>query len=130
MQILAKRPTAGRLKFTRYEMATAWKRGSPIMAAFVVSLTAPGRDGRFADVVLGYDRLDGYLKASPYFGALVGRYANRIGGAKFSLNGKTYRSLKTADLIPCMAASRDLTRLSGRAGRWNRQTGRRWNSPT
>ncbi len=56
----------------------------------VVSLTAPGRDGRFADVVLGYDRLDGYLKASPYFGALVGRYANRIGGAKFSLNGKTY----------------------------------------
>jgi len=56
----------------------------------VVSLTAPDRDGRFADVVLGYDRLDDYLKFSPYFGALIGRYANRIGGAKFTLNGKTY----------------------------------------
>jgi aldose 1-epimerase len=56
----------------------------------VVSLTAPGRDGRFADVVLGFDRLDDYLKFSPYFGALVGRYANRIGGAKFTLNGRTY----------------------------------------
>jgi aldose 1-epimerase len=56
----------------------------------VVSLTAPDRDGRFADVVLGYDNLDGYLKFSPYFGALVGRYANRIGEGKFTLNGKTY----------------------------------------
>ncbi len=56
----------------------------------IVSLTVPDRDGRFADVVLGYDNLNGYLKSSPYFGALVGRYANRIGGAKFALNGKTY----------------------------------------
>ncbi|HUA68329.1 MAG TPA: aldose epimerase family protein [Candidatus Saccharimonadales bacterium] len=56
----------------------------------VVSLTAPDRDGRFGDVVLGYDNLEGYLKFSPYFGALVGRYANRIGEAKFTLNGKTY----------------------------------------
>jgi aldose 1-epimerase len=56
----------------------------------VVSLTAPDREGRFADVVLGYDRLEEYLKFSPYFGAVVGRYANRIGGAKFTLNGRTY----------------------------------------
>jgi aldose 1-epimerase len=56
----------------------------------VVSLTAPDRDGKFADVVLGYDRLDDYLKSSPYFGAIVGRCANRIGGAKFTLNGRTY----------------------------------------
>jgi len=57
----------------------------------IVSLTAPDRNGRFADVVLGFDNLNGYLKSSPYFGALVGRYANRIGGAKFSLNGKAYK---------------------------------------
>lgn len=57
----------------------------------IVSLTAPDRNGRCADVVLGYDNLDGYLKASPYFGAIVGRYANRIGGAQFSLNGNTYK---------------------------------------
>ncbi len=56
----------------------------------VVSLTAPDRDGKFTDVVLGYDRLDDYLKSSPYFGAIVGRYANRIGGAKFTLNGRVY----------------------------------------
>jgi len=56
----------------------------------VTSLTAPDRAGHFADVVLGYDSLDGYLKQSPYFGALVGRYANRIARAKFALNGVTY----------------------------------------
>lgn len=56
----------------------------------IVSLTAPGRDGKFADVVLGFDSLNGYLKSSPYFGAVIGRYANRIGGAKFTLNGRTY----------------------------------------
>jgi aldose 1-epimerase len=57
----------------------------------LVSLTAPDRDGQFADVVLGYDRLEEYLTNPPYFGAVIGRYANRIGGAKFQLNGKTYR---------------------------------------
>ncbi len=56
----------------------------------VVSLTAPDRAGQFADVVLGFERLDDYLKFSPYFGAIVGRYANRIGGAKFTLEGKTF----------------------------------------
>jgi len=57
----------------------------------VVSLTARDRNGQFADVVLGYDNLDGYVKNnSPYFGCLVGRYGNRIGGAKFTLEGKTY----------------------------------------
>jgi aldose 1-epimerase len=56
----------------------------------VTSLTAPDRAGRYADVVLGYDTLEGYLKASPYFGALVGRYANRIARARFTLSGITY----------------------------------------
>lgn len=55
----------------------------------VVSLTAPDRNGRFGDIVLGYDNLDGYRTNSPYFGALIGRYGNRIGGAKFTLDGKT-----------------------------------------
>lgn len=56
----------------------------------VTSLTAPDREGRYADVVLGYDTLAGYLKKSPYFGALVGRYANRIARGRFTLNGSTY----------------------------------------
>ena len=56
----------------------------------LVGLTAPDRNGTFFDVVLGHDGLDGYLHSSPYFGAIVGRYANRIAGAKFSINGDTY----------------------------------------
>lgn len=56
----------------------------------VQSLRMPDRSGHFDDVVLGYDNLAGYLKDTPYFGAIIGRYGNRIGGAKFSLDGKTY----------------------------------------
>ena len=61
----------------------------------VQKLTMPDRNGKFADVVLGFDALDGYtdpkyVRACPYFGALIGRYGNRIGGAKFALAGKTF----------------------------------------
>ena len=56
----------------------------------VVSLKVPDRQGRLADVVLGYETLEGYLKNSPYFGAIIGRYGNRIGKGTFSLNGKQY----------------------------------------
>ncbi|MGA2030028.1 MAG: aldose epimerase family protein [Verrucomicrobiota bacterium] len=62
----------------------------------VVSLTAPDRNGQFVDVVLGHDNLDDYLKYNFHFGALIGRYANRIGGGKFSLNGKTYTLAKNS----------------------------------
>jgi len=56
----------------------------------VTSLKTPDRDGKFGDVVLGYDNLDGYLKSTPYFGALIGRYGNRIAKGKFSLDGVEY----------------------------------------
>jgi aldose 1-epimerase len=56
----------------------------------LVSLQAPDRDGRLDDVVLGYDHLDGYLALSPYFGAVVGRCANRIARGTFTLEGATY----------------------------------------
>ena len=56
----------------------------------VTELHVPDRDGRDGDVVLGFDSLDGYLKGHPYFGALVGRVANRIAGARFTLDGKEY----------------------------------------
>jgi aldose 1-epimerase len=56
----------------------------------VTSLTAPDRNGRFADVVLGFDGLDGYLAGHPYFGAIIGRYGNRIAGGKFTLDGQSY----------------------------------------
>jgi len=58
--------------------------------AILVSLDLPDRNGVFADCVLGYDSFDGYLKEGSYFGAIVGRYGNRIAKGKFTLDGKTY----------------------------------------
>ena len=56
----------------------------------VTTLKVPDKNGKFDDVVLGYDNLDGYLKSTPYFGALIGRYGNRIAKGKFSLDGVEY----------------------------------------
>ncbi len=56
----------------------------------ITSLKVPDRDGRLDDIVLGFDDLDGYLRESPYFGAIVGRYANRIAGGRFELDGETH----------------------------------------
>ena len=58
--------------------------------AILVSLEVPDRDGRLGDIVLGYDALEGYVKNSPYFGAIVGRYGNRLAKGRFALDGKTY----------------------------------------
>lgn len=57
----------------------------------VVTLKTPDRRGTAADIVLGFDSLDGYLKEHPYFGAIVGRYGNRIAKGGFTLNGRQYR---------------------------------------
>lgn len=57
----------------------------------VVSLKAPDRNGRFADVVLGYETLEEYVRNPRYFGGLIGRHANRIGLGKFSLNGTEFQ---------------------------------------
>ena len=59
--------------------------------ATVVSLKSPDKAGKKADVLLGFDSLDGYLKEQPYMGAIVGRYGNRIAKGQFALNGKTYK---------------------------------------
>ncbi len=57
----------------------------------IVSLRTPDRSGHLDDVLLGYDSLEGYLRSSPYFGAIVGRYGNRIAKGRFVLDGVTYR---------------------------------------
>jgi len=58
--------------------------------AILVSLRLPDRAGRFDDVTLGFDGLAGYLGGHPYFGAIIGRYGNRIAKGKFALDGVTY----------------------------------------
>ena len=59
--------------------------------ATIVSLRTPDRSGQLGDIVLGYPTLAGYLAQSPYFGAVVGRYGNRIAKGRFSLDGKAYQ---------------------------------------
>jgi aldose 1-epimerase len=58
--------------------------------ATLTDVRVPDRDGKMASVVLGFDSLDGYLGTEPYFGATVGRVANRIAAGRFDLNGRTY----------------------------------------
>lgn len=57
----------------------------------IVSLTAPDRDGRFENVVLGFDNFAAYEKQNPFFGCITGRYANRIANSRFTLLGKEYQ---------------------------------------
>jgi len=59
--------------------------------ATLVSLKTPDRAGHLKNIVLGFDSLEPYLAGVPYFGATVGRYANRIAGGKFTIDGKTYQ---------------------------------------
>lgn len=56
----------------------------------IVDLMVPDKDGRMDDVVLGYESIEDYVKDNPYFGALIGRYGNRICNGKFVLDGTTY----------------------------------------
>jgi len=59
--------------------------------AVVVSLTAPDKSGKYEDVVLGYDNIEGYAADRAYFGAIVGRYGNRIARGKMTIDGKEYQ---------------------------------------
>jgi aldose 1-epimerase len=77
---------------TRYLLAN--DRGMTVSiinyGATVTSIELPDRNKKTANVVLGFPTLDGYLGKDPYFGCIVGRYANRIAKGKFTLNGKMY----------------------------------------
>ena len=57
----------------------------------VTSLRVPDRNGKLDDIVLGFDNLDAYLKGHPYFGAIIGRYGNRIAKGRFTLHGVEYK---------------------------------------
>lgn len=57
----------------------------------ITSISTPDKTGKMGDIVLGFDNVDGYLQNKSYFGALIGRYGNRIGNAQFAIDGKTYK---------------------------------------
>jgi galactose mutarotase-like enzyme len=84
-------PGAGAVDLFTLTNANGVEIRATTYGAIITAIRVPDRAGRFADVVLGFDNLDGYLKQHPYFGTVVGRYGNRIGGGRFTLNGQTYK---------------------------------------
>src|SRR5436190_2142232 len=79
-----------------YTLTNAGGASASIMnyGGIVVSLKAPDRGGALTDVVFGFDTFDPYLADPPYFGALIGRYGNRIGHGRFKLDGVEYKLAK------------------------------------
>ena len=59
--------------------------------ATLVKILVPDKNGKLRDVALGYDHVEGYYDNSCHFGAVIGRNGNRVGGARFTLNGKEYQ---------------------------------------
>ena len=71
--------------------------------ALVTSIIVPDKDGKMADVSLGFDSVEGYESdACPYFGAVVGRYGNRIANGQFTIDGKKYQVTKNEKDITCL----------------------------
>jgi aldose 1-epimerase len=83
----------GQKQVFRYDLKNS--RGTSVAVtnygATLMGVRTADKKGRFDDIVLGFDTLDGYLKDHPFFGCSVGRFANRIGNATFSIDKKTYR---------------------------------------
>ena len=78
------------------------------LGATWTSMLAKDREGKLADVVLGYDSLELYRQNPPHFGAPIGRNANRIGGGMFTLNGKTYKLFKNNKGVNNLHSAPDL----------------------
>ncbi|NUO80436.1 galactose mutarotase [candidate division KSB1 bacterium] len=97
--------TAARQEVMLYSLVNA--KGSLLeitnYGGIITRLLVPDRDGKSSDVVLGFNTLEEYLKDSPYFGCLVGRYGNRIANGQFVLEGKKYELAKNNEPggMPC-----------------------------
>jgi aldose 1-epimerase len=80
-------------KVDKYALANANQMEVSVLSygGIVQSIVVPDKRGRLTDVALGFDRLEDYLQSSPYFGAIIGRFGNRIAKGQFTLNGKPYQ---------------------------------------
>ncbi len=90
-QAYGKMPDGAEVELYTLANVNGMQAGIITYGGTVVSLTAPDRNGKYTDVVLGMDDLAGYMKATAFFGALIGRYGNRIAHAQFTLDGNTYK---------------------------------------
>jgi len=91
LEPFGKTPDGGNVEAVTLENGNGVRMRVMTYGATVISLLVPDRSGQARDVVLGHDHLSGYLLASPYFGAVIGRYANRIARGRFTLGGVEYR---------------------------------------
>ena len=110
--------TAGSRDVTQFTLSNS--RGVEVRAidfgGIITSIAAPDRDGAIADLVLGFDSLDGYLGDHPYFGALVGRYANRIAHGRFTIDGVAYRLATNDGAHHLHGGNRGFDKVLWRAG--------------
>lgn len=93
-QPFGKTATGEKVELYTLENKNGMKVAIMTYGATVVDLLVPDRNGKLADVALGFDTFTPYLTKSPYFGAIVGRYGNRIANGRFTLDGKTYQLAK------------------------------------
>ena len=93
--------TEGDVHEYHLENANGMRVGIINYGAILTSIVVPDRNGEFADITLGYDRIEQYQSDTFCFGAIVGPYANRIGGARFTLDGNTY-TLEANDNGNCL----------------------------
>jgi aldose 1-epimerase len=103
MKSFGKLPDGRQTHLFTLENANGFRADISDFGGIVVNLLVPDKSGKLADVSLGFDNPTQYLQQSPYFGALIGRYGNRIARGKFTLDGLTY-TLATNNSpgdIPC-----------------------------
>ncbi|HUW19301.1 MAG TPA: aldose epimerase family protein [Sedimentisphaerales bacterium] len=90
-EIFGKMPDGREVELYTLTNANGLKARIMTYGGIVVSLEVPDRNGKLGDIVLGFDTLEDYLKGHPYFGSIVGRYGNRIGKGRFTLDGVEYK---------------------------------------
>ena len=88
----------------------------------ITSIVINGKNGKKTDVVLGYSTLDGFINGNLFFGALVGRFANRIGKAAFTIGKTEYKLDKMTDQTHFMAATKAGTKKCGRLRQSKKKT--------
>ena len=94
-----RRPRSARSTGRNVELYTLTNKNGLVMkvtnyGVIITELWVPDKSGKAGDIVGGYENVDGYVKATPYFGTTVGRVANRIKDATFKLDGKAYKTLR------------------------------------
>jgi len=118
-------PVSGNPSIQRYVLKNKFGTRITILnlGGIISAFEIPLPDGTVHDIVLGFDNPERYLDEHPYFGSIVGRYANRIGGATFDVDGKTYRLAKNNGENHIHGGTRGLDKVIWNARTFNTEKG-------